>query len=497
MTDLPDRISTFKKQTEQMIATNERAYRNWGRSTTAPIRKYTQQEIRDIINGSSLEAQQKLSRDYFNGDGFYRRVVLYYATLLYNYGLLIPNIGYGQSIKNEAIKKRYFNAVSYVEKMNLQSFFTNCSLVALLDGCYYGIIVKADKNNFSTLDLPATYCRTNFKDDKGNDIIEFNTTYFTSILNAADRENCLKLFPKEVQRHYKKFINGKIATPWVYIPVDKAICFPFFDNGRPLFLTALPSIIDYDDSVEVEKAGQIEKIKKIIVQKIPHLTDGTLLFEPEEAAVMHDGAVNMMKQNEYVSVLTSYADVDAIVSKTAAEANNNNLEKMLANIYNEFGVSGELFASTSNLAIKYSVKNDMSLMRILSNKFERFVSNVINNLYSNSNINFKYKILPISQYNEDDYLKIVMQLAQNGYSLLMPALCVGMSQKDIISIKDLENDLLKITDKLRPPQNSYTQSGNSTQIDDEKKNGAPEKKPEDQTTKTEQNKKSIEKNGGD
>ena len=194
---------------------------------------------------------------------------------------------------------------------------------------------------------------------------------------------------------------------------------------------------------------------------------------------MHEGAVNMMKQNEYVSVLTTYTDVDAIVSKTAAEANNNNLEKMLTNIYNEFGVSGELFASTSNLAIKYSVKNDMSLMRILSNKFERFVTNVINNLYSNSNISFKYKILPISQYNEDDYLKIVMQLAQSGYSLLMPALCVGLSQKDIISIKDLENDLLKITDKLRPPQNSYTQSGNNAQVEDEKKTGAPEKQPED------------------
>jgi len=47
----------------------------------------------------------------------------------------------------------------------------------------------------------------------------------------------------------------------------------------------------------------------------------------------------MLKQNKNVSVLTTYADVDAIVSKTTSEAVSNNLEKMVQNIYNEGGVS--------------------------------------------------------------------------------------------------------------------------------------------------------------
>ena len=66
-----------------------------------------------------------------------------------------------------------------------------------------------------------------------------------------------------------------------------------------------------------------------MVQKVPHLNDGTLLFEPEEAAEMHLGAVNMMKKNPNVSVLTTYTDVEAIVSKTTSDSLSNNLEKMM------------------------------------------------------------------------------------------------------------------------------------------------------------------------
>jgi len=65
------------------------------------------------------------------------------------------------------------------------------------------------------------------------------------------------------------------------------------------------------------------------VQKVPHLQDGALLFEPAEAEVMHAGAVGMMKGNKNVSVLTTYTDVDAIVSNTASEASTNALEKSL------------------------------------------------------------------------------------------------------------------------------------------------------------------------
>jgi hypothetical protein len=63
---------------------------------------------------------------------------------------------------------------------------------------------------------------------------------------------------------------------------------------------------------------------------------------------MHDGAVGMMKGNKNISVLTTYADVDAVVSKTSSEAVTNTLEKALQNVYSKGSVSGQIFAPTGS-----------------------------------------------------------------------------------------------------------------------------------------------------
>ncbi|MBQ6628072.1 MAG: hypothetical protein IJH65_04570 [Methanobrevibacter sp.] len=63
----------------------------------------------------------------------------------------------------------------------------------------------------------------------------------------------------------------------------------------PLFLNVIPATMQYDDTVDTERERDLEEIRKIIVQKIPHLTDGGLLFEPQEAEVIHEGTVGMLK----------------------------------------------------------------------------------------------------------------------------------------------------------------------------------------------------------
>lgn len=237
---------------------------------------------------------------------------------------------------------------------------------------------------------------------------------------------------------------------------------------------------------DIEKAE--DEVKKILVQKIPHLNDGTLLFEPPEAQVMHDGAVGMLRVNKNVSVLTTYGDIDAIVSKTTSDSNNTVIERMAANVYNEAGTSSQLFNSSSNLALKLSIKNDMKLMSPLINKFEKWVTELVNRLYSNTNITFTYKILPITEYNKDEFIDNSFKLATSGYSFLMPALAMGISQSEIGNLKDLENNILKLNDKLIPLASSYTSSGKPSSDE----GGRPKKKDDETSDKTEKNKISME-----
>lgn len=351
-------IATFKKFQSDMVAKNDNSWNEAYNSFTRdfmPARDYSLNEVYDIINNGNIEALQNLSRNYFARDGYYKRTLIYYATLLKYCGILIPNPAYGQNLSTPHLSKRYYSALGYVDQLNLQNIFINCSMRALVDGYYYGYIQKLDKDGFVLIDLPTQYCRSNFKDLYGNDVVEFNVNYFNTILDEQVRAEVLKLYPQDVATRYKRYIKGKASNPWVILMPPSAFCFQLYD-GRPPFLSMIPSTIQYEDAVETERERDVEEIRKILVQKIPHLNDGQLLFEPEEAVEMHAGAVGMMKGNKNISVLTTYADVDSIVSKTSADTASNNLEKMKENIYSEGSVSSQIFSPTGYSAVETSIK---------------------------------------------------------------------------------------------------------------------------------------------
>jgi len=82
-----------------------------------------------------------------------------------------------------------------------------------------------------------------------------------------------------------------------------------------------------------------------------------------------------------------------------------------------------------------SIRNDISLMMMLGNKYSRFLTFIINSVYANTNINFKYTLLPISYYDSSDFITDSFKLAQSGYSFLIPSLALGITQKDLINLK--------------------------------------------------------------
>lgn len=480
-------LATFTKAITDMVAKNESSYNStrWGRNRYERVREYSLEEIKQIIDSGSVEAQILLSRNYFTKGGFYQRLLLHYATLLKYTSLLIPNPSFGKNLSESYIKKKYNGAVTFIDTAKLPKLFTHIAIKALRDGCYYGVIQEVTDKSISILDLPIFYCRSRFKDKEGNDIIEFNVTYFDTITDEEYRKKALAAYPKEVVNYYRRYKNRKTNYSWCYISPSIGICMSLVDD-RPIFLNIISAELEYDDAKDINRERDLEEIRKILVQKIPHLQDGGLLFEPDEALEMHKGAVDMTKKNDNLSVLTTYADVDAIVSKTSNDNALNSVDKALTNIYAESGSSSQLFGTDSNLSLSTSITNDMALMMILARKLENLITSIINERFGNSNVTFTYKILPISYYNQKDYVETALKLANSGYSFILPALAMDISQRELGNIKDLENDALNLKEKLIPLSTAYTETGNV---------GRPEKDAQDKSAKTIANEKSLD-NGG-
>ena len=507
--ETPDFLTSFARATQKMIATNELAYQgtwNQARLQTSSLREYTQEEVSRIISGGSLVEQQNLSRNYFSKNGYYKQINIYYATLLKYVGLLIPNPSIGKTLSTSYIQKRYYAALDYVDRMQLPTLVANIALKALVNGCYYGI--RIDGEPFQLIDLPSGYACSRFKDIEGNDILEFDLSYFRTITDKELRNSALAAYPAFVAKAWKDYERGNRKSKWLIIPKEYGVCFPFFE-GNPLFLSIIPSIIEYEDALASHRDREAEEIHKIIVQKIPHLSDGRLLFEPDEAEEIHAGTVGMMKGDKNVSVLTTYGDVDAIVSNSAADRTEKILTRIEQNIYSQAGVTGQVFASTGAASLESSLNNDLALMMYFANKVSHYISNALNAKFGNANISFKYSILPITYYNYKSYAAETFKLVGSGYSIMLPALAYDLNQRDFVNVKDLENEILRLGERLKPLSNSYTQSGadgeekgsekqdtkgQPSQSNDE--GGRPKKEESEKSEKTHQNEESLDRTGG-
>lgn len=110
------------------------------------------------------------------------------------------------------------------------------------------------------------------------------------------------------------------------VPGDLGICFQVF-NGNPYFLNIIPAILSYRDALDDHDEGRREAINKIFVQVVPHLTDGRLVFEPDEAEEMHNGVVDMLSSNKHVRVVTTYATPQMLSSNSSEEGVENVLTR--------------------------------------------------------------------------------------------------------------------------------------------------------------------------
>ena len=185
---------------------------------------------------------------------------------------------------------------------------------------------------------------------------------------------------------------------------------------------------------------------------------------------MHRGSVNMLKNNKNIDVLTTYADVDVVTSR-ADNTEDHSVEQMVKNIYNETGISQEIFCGTTKTTTDLSLRNDMALMSNIINNISFFITSLINQQFADKNISFKYTILSVAHFNEKEVVENYFKLAGSGYSYLLPSMIYNLTQGDISNLKVLENEILKLGDLLIPLKSSYTQSndgGAPTKTVDEK-----------------------------
>lgn len=454
-------FTEFAKKVAEMVSVSTDAY-NTTVIKRIPIAEETTESIQATIATGSADQIIALSEKYVSNSGLYQRILVYFSTLLTNDVFITPKKITSKTINQKKYLENYKKATFFADTiMNPRLNFSRINYKILVYGAYYGLFIEQSETEIVFKDLPYKYCRSRFKTHKNVNVLEFDVSYFDSITDANLRKEALAEFPKEFTKAYNTY-KADSNLKWYTVDPAIGIAFYYQDQYKPFFISMIPTISMLNDYRALEKSLDKQELERILVQTIPVDKEGNFILSIPEAAELHRGIVNMLRNNQSTDVLTTFAKVELLAVSDKTKSDRNNLEKVERSVYVEAGTSQLLFAGDSASSIEMSITNDMAFVLDLSEQYANWLSFQTNLRYSeNSKYYFEVSILPISHYNRKDMLDLYLKTAQFGYSKMLVSIATGIKQSSFLDLMELENEILKLSEMMEPLQSSNTQSGTS------------------------------------
>ena len=485
-------------------------------------KNYTDKKfIMQALHNQDIKTLREISNFYFKTSGIYERSAKYLANLYRYDWLLIPYIE--DMSKAEKALTDFSKILKFLDDSYIPKFCADTALKVIVNGCYYGYVMDST-DSLMVQELPLDYCRSRFS-VKGQPVVEFNMKYFdTAFKDAGYRAKILSVFPKEFSKGYIMYKQDKLppqfqgdSAGWYMLDPDYAFKLTCGGGGSgdiPLLITAIPTLIDLDEAKELDRKKTMQKLLKILIQKLPIDKNGNLVFDIDEAKDLHDNARGMMRDAIGTQVLTTFAEVDMMdMSERNNSTATDELARMERAVFNELGVSQGLFNADGNLAVTNSIVNDEASIKILPQSFQQLINGVVNAHFNkNKKYYFRFKMLETTVYNYRELSKLYKEQTQIGYSKMLPQIALGHSQSEILALANFENKVLELNTIMIPPLSSNVMNSDSVlgkdgkddkdkaanktdtkkeQVKEEKEAGRPEKEDSQKSDKTLANKESM------
>ena len=434
--------------------------------------RQTHDKMIETTKGTDLKQIRSLSKYFFQTNGVYARAVRYLADI-YKYDfLLYPNLDLDLEMTDEfsdKILKKFNVLLEHFDNSAIQLMCRKWANVVCIEGCYYGYICDDVNDKLVVQDLPVDFCRSRFL-YKGMPLVEFNVQYFDKVTSDQKyREKLLGLFPEEFQVGYRKYKAGKLPAEeqgddagWILLDMNRSFKFNFNDEDIPPFLYAIPDIIGLDEVEDLEKEKLLQQIQKILIQKFELDQNGQIPFTMKELQQLNQNAVDMVGDAVGVSVLSTVAEVslEDLATSSGTESQNN-LEAAQNSVYNALGISANLFNTDGNLALEKSIIIDEAYIKPLLLQFEQFFNRYLEWKFNKKDLKFRMKMLLTSIFNSSDMSSKYENLTKIGFSRFLPMVALGHTQKEVISMAKLEQQIMQLDAYMLPPFSSNTMSSDT------------------------------------
>lgn len=470
------------KDLEDIYSDSIDARNRYNKSSTYAAGTYKNaSEIRKALNDaiSNKETIVQSSKKYYATNPLYASIVDYFANMfLWRYSVIPHKINNTDKKGNKKdYSEMYSVMLDVVEGLNIEKKFPSILTQLFVEGASY-FTTYCDNNSLTidTIMFPSKYCRRVGETQFGTAIIQLDYTYFTSFgLSTKELEDFLLMFPPEIQigfQTYKKDAQKR----WQQLDPHYSSCIMLNEKGIPNTLYSLGSILTYEKYSDNELERNENKLKYIVVHKMPIYED-QLIFDTTEVKAIHKNLAKIVNTSDRTRLITTYGDVKLERIQDGSEQNNTVLEDAFKAVYDNAAINHFLFVGDSVRSLDMSIIRDKSRVWNYVDQLINFYNIVINNWFNFGDYQADLKMLQISQYTYEADIKLFKENATLGVGKLDFIIASGIKQKNLQDTFDLET-YLKL-EQIKPLQTSYTQ----TNTDGSNTKKTPEQK---ETSKKEQ-----------
>lgn len=425
--------------------------------TTNSFRQYSREDILGYLKDPRRNSENLIDASIYlySTDLIYRRICTYFATMpTYDYVLVPLKMKDYEESAADSYRKSYTKSIALVENMNLRQLAQNMTKTIVREGAYYAIEVSTN-DSYMHLQIPHKYCKVSTWED-GCPLLTMDMSFF-------DRQQTLLESIggtiKSAFEAYKKDNKKK----WVTIDSNTGVCIlgdETIDYIVPLLAGLFSDIYLLEDYKDLVKSKEVIELYKLISLKLPLDEDGKLLM-PESMAIKYYNqmanqlpeqiglALNPFTLNE-VSFKQSSADRDATA-------------RAERDLWSTAGVSTLLFNNekASSTALVESMMNDYSFILPIVRSIERWINKKLKMLSGSTK--FKLVFPDVNIYTRTKFAENLRKDMQYGLPVrtMLTAVDTGYTPSDVMGMLFMENEVMKLNERMIPPVSSNTISVSS------------------------------------
>ncbi len=403
---------------------------------------------------------RNLSRYLYYRSHVYHRLVSYNATMFcLNARSIIPS--YNPTKTNDAKKmlKNYYQTAQILENMHLPGEMIAPYTTCFVEDVFYGLVFYDDTGMF-ILRMDPDYCSINGR---------FMTGDYSFAINMSgyrQKTYLIEAMGEPLTSMYQAYQTT--GEKWQAVPAEYCLCLKYnvddWEVVVPPLMGMFNSLINVTDQEDIEAMANELDLYKIIWMELE--TRGTNMDDwkvtPAAAIEYFDRLSETFPDSVGGGVVPG--KLESIDFNKDAASDTTNLAKATQTVLNTAGGAEVLNGGTITGTSAFNgaaIANTQNAIATLLPQTQAWVNRFLGYHMTSP---CKVKFFPVSVYTKENFQKNLLTAAQNGLPTKLAYNAMnGFSELDTLALNYFEEEVVGISDKLRPISTSYTQSGDGTE----------------------------------